>query len=61
MASYNPLTYDKIVSEYKDDLDYWNGNRNLDDSYTHNSGYGSKCKVEVISKTKLLTARGYKV
>ena len=61
VASYNPLTYDKIVSEYKDDLDYWNGNRNLDDSYTHNSGYGSKCKVEVISKTKLLTARGYKV
>ena len=32
-----------------------------DGSYTHYSGYGSKCKVEVISKTDLLRARGYKV
>ena len=61
VASYNPLTYDKLEAEYSVDLDYWNNNKNLDSSYTHYSGYGSKCKVEVISKTQLLTARGYKV
>ena len=31
------------------------------DQYTHYSGYGSKCKIEIISKTNLLRARGYKV
>ena len=42
--------------------DYWRGNINPNDgSYTHYSGYGSKCKVEVISKSDLLRARGYKV
>jgi len=61
VASYNPLIYDKLVGQWNEDLDYWQGNRNLDESYTHYSGYGSKCKVEVISKTQLLTARGYKV
>jgi hypothetical protein len=30
-------------------------------SYTTNSGYGNKCKVEIISKTDLLRARGFKV
>jgi hypothetical protein len=29
-------------------------------SYTTNSGYGNKCKVEIISKSDLLRARGYK-
>ena len=29
--------------------------------YTNYSGYGTKCKIEVISKTDLLRARGYKV
>ena len=29
-------------------------------SFTHYSGYGSKCKVEFISKSDLLRARGYK-
>ena len=48
--------------EFSDiDTDYWRGNRNPSGQYTHYSGYGSKCKVEVISKTQLLTARGYKV
>ena len=30
-------------------------------SYTTNSGYGNKCKVEIISRTDLLRARGFKV
>ena len=29
--------------------------------FTDNSGYGAKCKVEIISRTDLLRARGYKV
>ena len=29
-------------------------------AFTHFSGYGSKCKVEIISKSDLLRARGYK-
>jgi len=31
-----------------------------DGSFTENSGYGAKCKVEFISKSDLLRARGYK-
>ena len=29
-------------------------------SYTHSSGYGNKCKVEIISRTDLLRAKGFK-
>ena len=29
--------------------------------FTNNSGYGNKCKVEIISRTDLLRARGFKV
>ena len=39
----------------------WNGNKFYDGVYTHYSGYGAKCKVEIISKTDLLRARGFKV
>ena len=31
------------------------------DTNVVNSGYGSKCKVEIISRSDLLTARGYKL
>ena len=30
-------------------------------TYVSRSGYGAKCKVEVISRSELLRARGYKV
>ena len=30
-------------------------------SYTHGSNYGNKCKVELISRTDLLRAKGFKV
>tara|TARA_Y100001970_G_C14197385_1_gene838938 strand:+ start:192 stop:2057 length:1866 start_codon:yes stop_codon:yes gene_type:complete len=30
-------------------------------SYTHSSGMGAKCKVEIISRTDLLRAKGFKV
>ena len=42
--------------------DFWNGNVNPStNEYTDKSGYGSKCKVEIISRTDLLRARGFKV
>ena len=40
--------------------DFWNGNVKLGGNYTHSSGYGNRCKVEFISRTDLLRARGYK-
>ena len=68
MASYNPGINDEIPEqdEYKINSDYWNGNikpeSNPDNiQYTHYSGYGTKCKVEIISRSDLLRARGYKV
>ena len=44
------------------DSDYWRGNIDPTNSnlQVHKSGYGAKCKVEIISKTDLLRARGYK-
>ena len=39
---------------------YWTGNLQDDlSTETHHSGLGNKCKVEIISKTDLLRARGY--
>ena len=62
VASYNPLTYDYIVDDsYTAVPEYWLGHVNPDGSYTNNSGFGAKCKVEIISRTNLLRARGYKV
>jgi len=62
-------TYDPDINEtvsYQDTTnnhlqDFWNWNINSDESYTSNSGLGAKCKVEIISKTDLLRARGYRV
>ena len=39
------------IEEFKEDLE----------TQTHHSGLGNKCKVEIISKTNLLRARGYNV
>ena len=45
---------------------FWTGNctsatsaADCDNTTTHHSGLGNKCKVEIISKTELLRARGY--
>ena len=46
---------------YSKNSDFWRGNVQLDGQYTHHSTYGAKCKVEIISKTDLLRARGFKV
>jgi len=41
---------------------FWTGNIDYDASiYTHKSGYGNRCKVEIISKSDLIRARGFKL
>ena len=39
---------------------FWRNNIDVS-GYTHQSLQGNRCKVEIISKTKLLRARGFKV
>ena len=65
-ATFNPtiLEDESIVLGYPFTYtpDFWMNNINPDnDSYTANSDYGNKCKVEIISRSDLLRARGYKV
>ena len=44
----------------KDDL-FWLGHRNQSNNIVSRSGFGNRCKVEIISRSDLLRARGYKV
>jgi len=65
-ATFNTVDIDEITSfEFEDYLerkDYWMNNFNPEGEFSvANSGYGNKCKVEIISRTDLLRARGYKV
>ena len=51
-----------IYDVYKNNSDFWRGNVFTGgQGFTHHSTYGAKCKVEIISKTDLLRARGFKV
>ena len=66
-ATFNPFIQEDsshsdtaIYGDYKNNSDFWKGNVTIDNLYTHHSTYGNKCKVEIISKTDLLRARGYK-
>ena len=58
-------TEDAIIGEgttaaaYLQNTDYWNNNVTTDGTYVDNSGLGSKCKIEIISKSDLLRARGF--
>jgi len=65
-ASYNPTILEGESIAFGDDLsynpDFWLNHVNpFDDNIVANSGYGNKCKVEIISRTDLLRARGFKV
>ena len=67
-ATFNPYIQEDlshsetaIYDMYSKNSDFWRGNVQLDGQYTHHSTYGAKCKVEIISKTDLLRARGFKV
>ena len=49
------------ISEFLGDKQFWLNHRNTNGTLTTNSGFGARCKVEVISRSDLLRARGYKV
>ena len=59
VANYNPTISEVGYVTYAEDPDYWRWNKEGTD-YMANSGLGAKCKVEIISKSDLLRARGFK-
>ena len=68
-ATYNPSINEQYSNTRGYDLlepDYWRNNM-VDNStsspteYTHDSGFGNRSKVEIISRSDLLRARGYRV
>tara|TARA_Y100000592_G_C5480141_1_gene324874 strand:+ start:4703 stop:6373 length:1671 start_codon:yes stop_codon:yes gene_type:complete len=65
VATYNPNVIEEVISDFSQTPEYWlghiSGGSNASPVYTDYSGRGSKCKIEIISKTDLLRARGFKV
>jgi len=60
-ASFNP-NVDEDNSDFSNtNPNYWLNHMNADNSYINFSGLGNRCKVEIISKSDLLRARGFKV
>ena len=60
-ATFNPTNDETISNTNKLEPLYWSGNLLNDlQTPTYDSGLGNKRKVEIISKTDLLRARGYK-
>tara|TARA_Y100000592_G_C5477417_1_gene323136 strand:- start:3155 stop:4867 length:1713 start_codon:yes stop_codon:yes gene_type:complete len=56
--------YSSVYEDYKFNSDFWLNHINPNDTdnpFTNFSGFGNKCKVEIISKSDLLRARGFKV
>ena len=68
VATYNPnideetsLNSQYIPTENPQLKHYWEGNYDpLSNNYALDTGLGTRCKVEIISKTDLLRARGFK-
>ena len=63
-ATYNTSIDERGSTLTIHDEDFWRNNKeNADGSgdYTSNSGFGNRSKIETISRTDLLTARGYSV
>jgi hypothetical protein len=64
LSSFSPGIYDKIVNGVRlsETPDFWlNHIDPITDNFVANSLFGNKCKVEIISRTDLLRARGFKV
>ena len=59
VASYDPFVNDSVAQ--MNNKIYWSNNETENGVATHFSILGNKCRVEIISKTNLLTARGYKL
>ena len=54
--------FNEFTSECNKNPDFWRGNiLHENGQYTSFSGKGARCKVEIISRSDLLRARGYKV
>ena len=69
-ATFNPAineddSHELVINEDYTQLqynsDFWRNNVALDSTLTTNSNYGKRCKVEIISRTDLLRARGFKI
>ena len=61
-ATYNPQVVEDIEeSELSSKTQYWLNHIDENGEVVANSGLGAKCKVELISKSDLLRARGYKI
>ena len=64
-ATYNPSidengTISSVTSDYGTDPNMWLNHINQDTGeFVASSGFGNKCKVEIISRTDLLRARGF--
>ena len=60
VASYNPqIDEDSATEDVFNIPEYWTGNY-TGDEYMDYTGTGARCKVEIISKSDLLRARGFK-
>ena len=57
------LEDESMISGMISNSNFWMNNVSVDnpDIIVANSGYGNKCKVEIISKTDLLKSKGFKV
>ena len=64
VATFNPfgvIEGGNLFEGYETSPEFWMGHIDENGNVVANSGYGSKCKVEFISRTNLLIARGYKI
>ena len=63
VANYNPFVDEDIpgaYTTYASDSDYWRWNKTGTATFTSYSGLGARCKVEIISKSDLIRARGFR-
>ncbi len=60
VANYNVDILETYDAEYNNNPYYWKWNMTNAGEYTSYSGLGAKCKVEIISRSDLLRARGFK-
>ncbi len=63
-ATYDPTIDEEGSFDDEDffrDKDFWLNKKETDGTVVANSGFGNKCKVEIISKSDLLRARGFEV
>jgi len=57
----NSLSGDDNYASNAKEHNFWLNHITEDGSFTNSSDFGNKCKVEIISRSDLLRARGFKV